>query len=415
MAEYAKSVDEREGLEEFSAFMGLRNNVDAASMGREDLVTALNCDILDDLGVSRRKGFSSALTTAIDRSLWASGDVCLGVGSNSLKLVNPDYTTKTLLTGLTANRPVSYAAVGDRVFWSSGAQKGVVQNGANRSWGIDVPDQPVATAGAGELLPGLYQYAVTYLRSDGQESGASLAGTITLASAGGIVLTSIAVSTDASVTHKAIYVTPVGGETMYQAGVVTNATTSFAIREPRMGVSPLLTQFLQPPPAGDHIAYQNGYLLVASGARLYPSEAYAPELFDYRKALPFLGRITMVAPVKGGVWIGTDSQIGWVSGDTPEAWDFKVVADYGVIPGTLWFADAGVIGDGQAIGEMAALFASKRGLCVGMPGGRLMNATEARFAYPAMDTGAGIVRRHRGTNQFLVTLQGTETAGNVAA
>lgn len=78
MAEYAKSVDEREGLEEFSAFMGLRNNVDAASFGREDLVTALNVDVLDDLGVSRRKGFSSALTTAIDRSLWASGDVCLG-------------------------------------------------------------------------------------------------------------------------------------------------------------------------------------------------------------------------------------------------------------------------------------------------------------------------------------------------
>ena len=415
MAEYAKSVDEREGLEEFSSFMGLRNNVDEASFGREDLATALNVDVLDDLGVSRRKGFSSALTTAVDRSLWASGDVCLGVGTNTLKLVNPDYSVKTLLTGLTAERPLSYTAVGDRVFWSNGVQKGVVQGGANRSWGVDVPDQPVATAGAGELLAGLYQYAVTYLRSDGQESGASLAGVVSLASTGGIVMSSIPVSIDTSVTHKAIYATSVGGETLYQAGVVTNATTSFAIREPRMGASPLLTQFLQPPPAGDHVAYQNGYLLVANGARLYPSEPYAPELFDYRKALPFLGRVTMVAPVKGGVWIGTDSQIGWLAGDTPEVWDFKVKADYGVIPHTLWFADAGVIGDGQAIGEMAALFASKRGLCVGLPGGRLMNLTESRFAYPVMDVGAGIVRRHRGTNQFLVTLQGIETAGNVAA
>jgi hypothetical protein len=395
--------------------MGLRNNVDEASFGREDLATALNVDVLDDLGVSRRKGFSSALTTAIDRSLWASGNVCLGVGSNTLKLVNPDYSVKTLLAGLTPDRPLSYAAAGDRVFWSNGVQKGIVQGGANRSWGIDVPDQPVATAGSGELLVGLYQYAVTYLRSDGQESGASLAGTITLAAAGGIELTAIAVSTDPSVVYKAIYITSVGGETLYQAGVIANAATSFAIREPRMGASPLLTQFLQPPPAGEHIAYQNGYLLVANGARLYPSEAYAPELFDYRKALPFLDRVTMVAPVKGGVWIGMDSQIGWLSGDTPEAWDFKVVADYGVIPHTLWFADAGVIGDGQAIGEMAALFASKRGLCAGMPGGKMMNATEARFAYPVMDTGAGIVRRHRGTNQFLVTLQGTETAGNTAS
>lgn len=415
MAEYAKTVDEREGLEEFSAFMGLRNNVDAASFGREDLATALNVDVLDDLGVSRRKGFSSALTTAIDRSLWASGDVCLGVGSNSLKLVNPDYSTKTVLTGLTPDCPLSYAAAGDRVFWSNGVQKGVVQGGANRSWGIDVPEQPVATAGSGELLAGLYQYAVTYLRADGQESGASLAGTITLDGQGGILLTSIAVSTDPSVAYKAIYITSVGGETLYQAGVITNATASFAIREPRMGASPLLTQFLQPPPAGEHIAYQNGYMLVADDARLYPSEPYAPELFDYRKALPFLGRITMVAPVKGGVWIGLDGQIIWLTGDTPEVWDFKEKTDYGVIPHTLWYGDAGTIGDGQGIGETAVFFASKRGLCVGLPGGRLVNLTESRFAYPVMDVGAGIVRRHRGTNQFLVTLQGAETAGNVAA
>ena len=251
MAEYAKSVDEREGLEEFSAFMGLRNNVDAASFGREDLVTALNVDVLDDLGVSRRKGFSSALTTAVDRSLWASGGVCLGVGSNSLKIVNPDYSTKTVLTGLTPDRPLSYTAAGDRVFWSNGVQKGVVQNGANRSWGIDLPGLAVATVDAGTLQPGLYQYAVTYLRSDGQESGAGLAGVMSMVSTGGIVLSSIPVSVDTSITHKAIYATSVGGETLYQAGVVTNATTSFAIREPRMGASPLLTQFLQPPPAGD--------------------------------------------------------------------------------------------------------------------------------------------------------------------
>jgi len=153
---------------------------------------------------------------------------------------------------------------------------------------------------------------------------------------------------------------------------------------------------------------------VAKGARLYPSEPYAPELFDYRKALPFLGRVAMVAPVKGGVWIGLEGQIGFLTGDTPEVWGFKVVPDYGAIPGTLWFADAGLIGDGQASGEIIALFASTRGLCAGLTGGRLLNVTEARFSYPSQPQGAGIVRRHRGIVQYLVTLQGTETAGNAA-
>jgi len=412
---YAASVDPKEGLEVFDQFLGLRNNVTADNFGREDLVAALNVDIDDSLAISRRKGYSAPVTSAIDRALWASGSICLGVGSNALKQVLPDYSTIILRTGLTAARRLSYAAVGDRVFYSNGVEKGCVRDAADHSWGLAVPGVPVATTTGGTLPAGEYQYAVTYLREDGQESGTGRAGTITLAATGGIALSAIPVSSDIDVAHKVIYVSPTGGETLYRVGVILNADTTFVIREQRMGASPLLTQFLQPPPTGDHIAYQNGYMLVAKDSRLYPSEPYAPELFDYRKALPFLGRITMVAPVKGGVWIGLDGQIGWLAGDTPETWDYKPAADYGVIPGTLWFADAGVVGDGQGTGEIAALFASKRGLCVGFPGGRLMNATESRFAYPSMDTGASIVRRHRGITQFLVTMQGAETAGNVAA
>ena len=412
---YADKIDEREGLEEWSGFLGLRNNVDADAFGREDLVAASNVDIDDSGGISRRKGYSAPVTAAVDRDLWASGALCLGVGSNALKQVHPDYTTTTLRSGLTASRPLSYAAVGDRAYYSNGVELGCVQNGANRTWGIAVPGKPVLAAGPGTLAAGKYQVATTYLRSDGQESGTGLAATIELTSTGGIALSSIPVSTDAAVTHKAIYAASVGGATLYRAGIITNATTTFSILDAQKDTLPLLTQFLQPPPAGDHVAYWNGYMLVASGARLYPSEPYAPELFDYRKAVPFLDALTMVAPVKGGVWLGLGSQIVWMTGDTPETWDYKTVADYGVIPGTLWFADVGVLGDGQAMGDIAAFFASKRGLCVGSPGGKMLNLTEARFAYPAMDKGAGIVRRHRGTNQFLVTLQGTESAANVLA
>ena len=412
---YADKIDEREGLEEWSGFLGLRNNVDPESFGREDLVAALNCDIDDSGGVGRRKGYSAPVTANVDRDLWASGALCLGVGSNALKQVHPDYTTTTLRSGLTASRPLSYAAVGDRAYYSNGIELGCVQNGANRTWGIAVPGKPVLTAMSGTLTAGKYQVVITYLRNDSQESGTGLAATIEISSAGGIALSSIPVSTDAAVTHKVIYAASVGGETLYRAGVIANSVTTFSIIDAQKGTQPLLTQFLQPPPAGEHVAYWNGYMLVAAGARLYPSEPYAPELFDYRKAVPFLDALAMVAPVKGGVWLGLGSQIVWMTGDTPETWDYKAAADYGVIPGTLWFADSGVIGDGQATGDMAAFFASKRGLCVGSPGGRLTNLTEARFAYPSMDRGAGIVRRHRGTNQFLVTLQGTELAGNVAA
>lgn len=415
MSEYAAKIDEREGLEEFSSFLGLRNNVDPTAFGREDLVTANNVDIFDDLSVGRRKGFSAPVTAAIDRDLWASGAVCLGVGSNALKRVFPDYSTATLYAGLSPSRPLSYAAVADRVFWANSVQSGCVQNGVNRTWGVTPPAAFTVAAGSGALAAGRYQVALTYLRDDLQESGAGKAQELELATTGGLSLSGIPISSDATITHKVVYATAVGGETLFRVGVIANDVTTFSIDEIRQGASPLLTQFLQPPPAGDYIAYTPGYMLVAVGSRLYPSEHYAPELFDYRKSVPFLDSITMLAPVEGGVWVGTASQIIWMTGETPEKWDYKVRAEYGVIPRTLCFADGELIGDGQAAGQRAAFFASKRGLCAGLPGGRLVNLTEARFAYPSMDRGAGIVRRHRGISQFLVSLQGTEVAANVAA
>ena len=417
MAEYSDPVDPREGLADFSGFLGLRNNVAADAFAFGDLVTSLNVDIDDSLGITRRTGHSAVKVAAVDRDLWASGSVCLGVGSNVLKRINPDYSTVTLLSGLTASLPLSYAAVGDRVFWSNGDTTGCVQNGVNRSWGLAVPGPVVLAATGGTLTAGKYQVVVVYLRQDGQESGASMASTIELTAAGGIDCSALPVSADPTVTYKVICVAPVGGETLYRAGVIANADTTFTIREVRMDTSPLMTQFLAPPPAGEHIAYWRGWMLVSSGSRLYPSEPYAPELFDLRKSVPFLDAITMLAPEHsqqgGGVWMGTNSQIIWLTGDSPEAWAYQTAASYGVIPGTLAYGDGELIGDASLAGTMIPFFASKGGLCAGLPGGKLLNLTQSRFAIPIQDVGAAIVRRHRGTAQLLVTMKGAEVAGNV--
>jgi hypothetical protein len=419
--EYAPVVDPKEGLFAFSDFMGLRNNVGPNTFIPGDLVTALNVDITDSLDIERRKGYSAPVTSAIDRDLWASGATCLGVGTNALKLVNPDYSTATLYAGLTPSRPLSYAAVADRVFWSNGIALGCVQNGANRTWGMTLPGLPSIAAGPGALALGKYQVAITYLCNDGQESGTGRAATIELTSLGGISLSSILASTDPRVTHKVIYATSVGGETLYQVGGIPNSQTTFLIDEVRAGASPCITQFLSPPPAGDFVAESRGHMLVASGNRLYPSEPYAMELFDLRKSFPFNDAITMIAPINDGkiyrqhgLYVGTNSQLIWLEGDSPFKWEYRVLANYGVIPGTLFFGDGELLGAGDSK-EKIAFFATARGLCAGKMGGDFVNLTQHRFAYPSMDRGAGIVRRHRGIAQFLVSMQGTESVANVAA
>lgn len=415
--EYAAPVDPREGPFQYDAFRGLRNNVGSSAFAPGDMTEALNIDIDDALGVSRRYGFSSALTTGIDRDFWADDSIALGVGSDTLKLINPDFSTATLRTGLAHGHPLSYARIGNRTFWSNGADTGVVQDSQNRTWGIALPSRPALAPGAGTLLAGEYQCAVTYLRADGQESGAGLASTITLATIGGITLSGISVSTDPTVTFKAIYATSVGGETMFQVGIIPNAQTTFLIDTVRPGASPLLTQFLQPPPPGDFIAESRGCMLAASGNRLYPSEPYAPELFDYRKSVPFDGAITMIAPINdsgAGVYIGTLTKLIWLQGEAPEAWEYRTVAQYGVIPGTLCYGDGALLG-GNDSNVKVAFFATQRGLCAGRAGGAFTNLSEARFSYPIQPRGAGVVRRHRGMAQFICTMAGAEVAGNVAA
>jgi len=118
-------------------------------------------------------------------------------------------------------------------------------------------------------------------------------------------------------------------------------------------------------------------------------------------------------PDGSGVYVGMQTQVAWVQGNDPAAWDYRVVAQYGAIPGTLSWGDGALMGDGGA-SEQIAFFATQRGLCAGRSGGALVNLTEARFAYPSQPRGAGVVRRHRGMAQYLCTMKGPETAGSVA-
>ena len=411
--------DPREGLFEHSNYLGLRNNVGDEGFGLGDLVTATNCDINDSLELLRRKGYSAPVVAGVDRSLWARGSVCLGVGSNSLNLINPDFSTTVLRSGLTSNLPLDYDVVADRVFYSNGVETGCVQGGQHRTWGLAVPGVATLAATGGTLLAGDYQIAVTYLRADGQESGTGRASAITLAAAGGIALSAIPISADPTVVAKNIYATSVGGQTLFLQGTIPNSQNTYTIAAIQHDAFPLLTQFMGPAPAGEWVGYWKGWMLVASGNRLYPSEHYAPELFDYRKSVPFLDRITMVAPLNNKtdcVWVGTTNQVVFMGGESPETWRYQSTADYGVIAGTLTFADGELFGGpDEDRGNTVAVFATTRGLCIGHSDGSFKNLTEQRYAYPSMDRGAAIVRRHRGIAQYLCTLEGVAVAGNVAA
>lgn len=414
------ALDPREGLQEHSQFKGLRNNVPVDRFELGDLSVAQNVDIDDSERVTRRFGHGSAVVSGACKSLWSDGRVAFAVQSETnLVEILPTYATITLRTGLTSGLDMTYVPMAGRVYYSNGAENGVIEGGQSRSWGITPPsDQPVASEVGGVLPAGRYQFAVTYLRADGQESGTPRAGFIDLAAMGGIALSSIPVPADTGITSKAVYFSKCNGETLYRAGLVSVAATTFTYATEASLQIPLMTQHLRPPPAGALIGRFGARLLVATGNELYPSEPYAPELFDLRKVKRFDSRITMLETVDSraeGTWLGTEDAVVWLRGESPEKWTYDVAADYGVIPGTLAYIEGETLGEGAPKGSAVAFFATTQGLCYGTPDGNLENLTRDRFAYPIQDKGAAIVRRHRGMVQGLVAMRGAEQAANVSS
>lgn len=402
---------EDKDVKPFDKFAGIRNNVGPESFDTGDLVTATNVDITDENKLQRRKGYAKVATGSY-HSLWSSGDICLVMSGGTMSRYNADDTLTSIGTGYTAAAPMSYGVIGNRVMFSNGIESGIY-DGTVRPWGIAVPThQPTATVIGGSLPAGLYQYAMTYTRADGSESGTGLAGVIELTTTGGIGFSNLPASADSTVTGRNLYISPVNGDNMYRLMHFSTSETAAVYSFERTGSLPLNTQHLSPPNPGTIVAVHNGVVYVASGSTLFHSLPYAPELFDLRQNFKFTSPITMVAPVSGGIFVGTEDEIVYLPGSSPDQFKVDIKATYGVIKGSLCYGQAADINP-EAIG-VAIFFASTEGLCVGFQDGGFRNITRNRFLYRSTDRAVSIVRPHNGMMQQITILQGAGAPANAA-
>jgi len=422
------AVDPREGVLEFSGFQGLRNTTTPDRFELGDLEVATDCDIDDAKRIMRRRGWHQFAAGAWS-NLYADDANILGIkDSTQLRRVNIDGTSITVRSGITPGPRMSYTSNVGRVYYSNGVQHGVIDGNSSRSWGLAVPSsQGDAAVIGGSLRPGAYQYAVVYVRSDGQFSGTGIAAKVDLSNYGlstqkgpgladigpGLRIQNIPASSDPDVVAIDVYVSDVNGEMLYRRGRIANTAGSFTYPDAVPSQYALETQFLAPAPIGHLVMYAFGRTFVAVGSDLYYSEGYSPELFDYRKIIRFASRITVLAPAIDGMYVGTDTGVSWHPSRNPEEWVFLGKLAYGAVEGTLSFAPADWFtpgGDGNC-----TLFMTTYGLVVGMNGGNMRNLTQERFLFPQQARGSVVVRKYRGFNQALVVMQGTETAAPSAS
>jgi len=390
----------------FKAFAGIKNTDAAVRLDPSDLVAATNVDITNSGQIKVRQGYY--LVFASDsHSLWSNGSICLFVEAGTLKRLHEDWTATSLVT-LTSDEHISYESVNGVVYWSNGTDKGVIDaSGVARSWGLPVPGLPMAANAGGVLASGTYQFVVTYLREDGQESGAGLAGNIAITT-GGINFTSIPVSDDPTVTHKAIYITPQNGDILYRAAIITNATTDYLYQGGPLSL-PLMTQYLVPPPAGRKVVYHLGMMHVIDANKVSLSLPLGYELFDPEDYVMFASDIVIYAPVEDGVWVGTsDGTIYWMSGDRADALKADPKAKMTSIPGTLAFVNSDLLPDLNLPDMVAAVWMTEVGIVAGFPGGVLKSLTGNRYVPPTSgDSGAAIFKRGSSNEvQYMTTTLG---------
>jgi len=394
----------------YSAFAGLRNDVDPERFGLTDLTVGTNIDLDKSGRISRRAGYA-LMRAGATHSLWAQGGLGVFVSGSTLYRLSDAYGAVVLRTGLTVGARMSYLPLNDSLFFSNGYERGELRFGTLHSWGLDVPAPPAAVVTVGSMTAGIYQFSMTYLRNDGQESGAPLAGVVTVPEGGGLVFT-LPVSTDLEVADKVVYLTPPNGERLYRALLLPNAqTTATYQNDARELAQPLDTQFLGPPPAGHLLCYYRGCVFVAVEDVIYRSEPFAYSLFDLRKYMQMDGVVTMMEgyednerspetnAVRSGIFIGTEKQCGTLIGSNADDFQYVQKTDYGAVRGAVAHVEGSVFGDGSTNAGLLPMFVTTNGICIGMPDMTIKNLTRSKYGFSAAGQGAAFF--NAGPNRFV--------------
>jgi hypothetical protein len=382
-----------------SKFLGI-NDVDPPEMTKPgELQIATNVDITDTHQARRRDGYSSVLP-GTPHSLWSNETICLFRERTNLRNLNKSWSASTIRSGLSGSNRMNYLDLNGNIYYTDELVTGVYNGISDRSWGLEVPPKPVLASTVGNLQEGRYICVLTYIRDDGQESGTSESTHIDLSDGGGIIIT-LPTSSDPTVDYVYIYLTSCNGETFYLAGEVANGTASFTYSGDTTEFSlKCLTLNMFPPPPGQNIQFYNGRILVAQNNILWYSNPYNYELFDLIHGyISFDSRITLIGPVEGGVWVGTQKKIVFLAGKDATEFQYIEKIDCAAIEGTQQkLTDVGK--EGNEI--VAWILASWDGAVIITANGSFKNITESKYDNPTGIKGASLLREETDRSIFIV-------------
>jgi len=150
-----------------------------------------------------------------------------------------------------------------------------------------------------------------------------------------------------------------------------------------------------PPPVGTMLGYYKGRMYIAQQHILWYSEANNLNTFNLKNYLSFSSSVDMFKSVSKGIWLGTENQVLFLKGNSPDKLTQERKALVGVIPGSDTYVDCtsipGLVDEyGYQLDGVGVLFCTPKGIYLGTEDGKLMQLSKGKLTIPKSLLGAGV-------------------------
>lgn len=312
---------------------GINNMAGDKAVPNGFLRDCLNADARADGTISTRGGFTQ-LETGNCCGLYSMGDHGYYVANRQLFKLKDDVST--LIASGIGPYP-AFAEVGAELLFSDGLDIYKVTSALSQLGAFATGATPGVSIGGGGLEPGYYTYGVFKSTADG-DTGVIAVDSV-LAPAG----SSLSFSLPAGTT---LAVSMCNGTILHRvAGSVVNSHADL--------LDALKTTNETRIPAGRFLFWWYGRLITANEDFVFFTEPLSKCMYRPNKGYAYIGKIRMMAPADGGIYVATADKTYLLAGKTPETWDLVEVFNYGAPYGHpivhpkgksgFWMSDRGLI------------------------------------------------------------------------
>ncbi len=348
---------------------------------------ALNVDISVAGRASMRPGLRQATATTYS-DLWQSPSHGLfgRLGGQWVK-IDPANWGHAVLAEI-GEAPLAHLQLNNRVV--AAGRDGLFESDGTtaRRMALDVPAPPIVTSGSGSLPEGAYGVAVAWLRG-AQESPTSSITHAHVPAAGSLEVI-LPLVTDPTVTGARMYLTRTNGGELLRGEDFPPGTSSVSLPVlPGLGAT---AQFhgAGAMPTGKFLSYWRGRLLVAQGNVLRFSQALAYHVHDARHDFIQLPqRVTFVAPLDGGIWVGQSDHVLFLAGNSPGELDISIKGGRRPVPGSAVILSAENSGDTG--GDQSVAWLAENGYVTGTTNGAIIEHHAGRLSRISGDSGASVM------------------------